>query len=117
MTMRTTLRELEQVAVRSPSILLGAFVAAGIFVAVLGWIINHNNTVDSQEAYQDRIAACERGNVVREIVFSNTRAAVVENKGLPIRSVYKGNVEAMRNTPGANPRTGAVDCQAVIQEP
>lgn len=70
-----------------------------------------------QRAYLNQLEGCERGNVLRQIVFSNTSTAARENRGTRIGRDYRENVRLMLQTKGVDPRTGAVTCTEVIQAP
>lgn len=72
-------------------------------------------------AYKNDLAACERGNAVRSVVYTNTRNAVVQsrhqNDNPTVTAIFAENLETLRGVPGTDPQTGEVDCAAVIEAP
>lgn len=67
--------------------------------------------------YENSIAACERGNPLRSVVFHNTQTAVEQAKDPQIEARFQDSLDALLAVPGVNPTTGTVDCDAVVQRP
>lgn len=72
-------------------------------------------------AYENALAACERGNAIRTVVYTNTRTAVVQSRhqgdNPTVTAIFAENLETLRDVPGTDPQTGEVDCDAVIEAP
>ena len=102
---------------RTAAIIGGFFALFLATFAVVGFLKQRSAEDRDRIAYQNQIDACERGNVLRRIVFSPTSPAVEENAGTRIGRVYADNLDAMLQTEGVHPRTGAVTCTEVIQAP
>ena len=72
-------------------------------------------------AYENALAACERGNAVRSVVYTNTRNAVAQSRhqddNPTVTAIFAENLETLRGVPGTDPLTGEVDCAAVIEAP
>lgn len=72
-------------------------------------------------AYENALAACERGNAVRSVVYTNTRNAVVQSRhqddNPTVTAIFAENLETLRGVPGTDPQTGEVDCAAVVEAP
>lgn len=85
---------------------------------IVGWLVGESG--DTQ-LYENQIAACERSNPLRGVVFRNTKISVQQSKGIDdpshITQVFRDNFDALLATPGIDPRTGEVDCEAVIEKP
>lgn len=97
---------------------IGGFLV--VFVAtfaLVGYLKQQAAEERDRTAYINQLDGCERENILRQIVFSNTSTAVEENRGTRIGRVYADNLDAMLQTEGVNPRTGAVTCTEVIQAP
>lgn len=99
-------------------VLVPVVIAAIVAPAIVGQVaVNHANDT----SYQNALAACERGNAVREVVFANTRNAVRQSIAAgdspAIIAEFQDNLRTLRAVPGTNQRTGRVDCGAVIERP
>jgi len=100
-------------------LLTGAIVLAAVGLpAIVGnAAVNHANNL----AYENAVASCERVNTVRSVVYRNTLNAVhqSERAGDPpeVTEVFKENLETLQSVPTTDPRTGEVNCKAVVEEP
>lgn len=101
----------------NPRLILISLSVSLIVILIAAALVERANADRDQTAYENQIAGCERGNVLREIVFSNTKTATVENAGTPIGERFAANLRALKTTEGADPKTGAIDCRAVIDAP
>ena len=99
-------------------LVIGVILIAVVAPAVVGHLAV-NNAQD--RAYENAIAACERGNAIRAVVYTNTRNAVLQSEqaGDPpsTTALFARNLRTLREVPGTDPVTGEVDCDAVIKEP
>lgn len=64
--------------------------------------------------YQNTLEACERGNALREVVYTNTRGAIQVD---PSQPEFRKNLVLLRSTPGVNLKNGTVNCREIVQEP
>lgn len=64
--------------------------------------------------YQNQIESCERGNVIRQVVYTNTRGAIQVD---PSQPEFRENLALLRSTPGINLKNGTVNCREIVQEP
>ena len=77
---------------------------------------------DQANQYDNQVAACERGNIVREaivnnsqIIRSNLRAAVTVDSANPdVVAVYRENIQTLTRLIAEN---GSVDCGDTISKP
>lgn len=93
----------------------GVVVAASIGVPVfVGTLVVKGS---DERNYENSIAACERGNPLRSVVFHNTQTAVEQAKDPQIEARFQDSLDALLAVPGVNPTTGTVDCDAVVQRP
>jgi hypothetical protein len=69
------------------------------------------NTVG--KIYDNQIEACERGNLIREVVYANTTAAVRQDPG----AGFGKQLQILRAVPGTDLTDGTLDCRAVITAP
>lgn len=92
-----------------------AYIAFGVVVAlVLG--------KDQARQYDNEIAACERGNVIREaivsnsqIVRSNLRAAITADAANPlVVDTYRENIRTLTSLIAEN---GPINCEDTIRKP
>lgn len=100
-------------AVRSA--VAGTVVVAAIGVPVAVGITAGNRS--DERIYENSLAACERGNPIRSVVFNNTETAIAQAKDPEIKAEFKQSMETLLTTPGIDAATGKVDCDAVVQKP
>jgi hypothetical protein len=70
-----------------------------------------NNTVG--KIYDNQIEACERGNLIREVVYRNTKDAVKQDPG----AGFERQLRILQSVPGTDLTDGTLDCRAVITAP
>lgn len=91
-----------------------------LFVSVL-YLSAQSEHDAKQAAYQNSLAACQRGNPLRGVVFRNTYNSIAQSVrvGEPKSStdVFRANYRALLATPYLNPKTGEVDCQRAVTKP
>ena len=99
-------------------LVVGVVAVAFVAPAIVGqFAISRGNDL----AYENALAACERGNAVRSVVYTNTRNAVAQSRhhddNPTVTAIFAENLETLRGVPGTDPQTGEVDCAAVIEAP
>lgn len=74
-----------------------------------------NKEIDrvSEVLYQDNLAACERNNRLRRVVYENTKEAALFQPN----ASYVEQLRLLRSTPFFVPGTGEVDCVAATPKP
>lgn len=63
--------------------------------------------------YENTLAGCERGNVLRSVVFKNTKSAAQTTP----EGTFARQLETLKSIPTTNPITGEVDCDALVEKP
>jgi hypothetical protein len=67
----------------------------------------------ADKLYENSLRACERGNVIREVVYSNTKDALAQNPG----AGFAGQLALLRSVPNVDMFNGTIDCSASISRP
>jgi hypothetical protein len=67
----------------------------------------------TEALYRNAIASCERGNLLRQVVYSNTKQAA----SIDPNASYRGQLKILQSVPGTDPETGTVNCRAIIPRP
>jgi hypothetical protein len=67
----------------------------------------------TEALYRNAIASCERGNLLRQVVYSNTKQAA----SIDPNASYQGQLKILQSVPGTDPETGTVNCRAIIPRP
>ena len=98
------------------SITLAFVLLVTAFVLALGKV-QHDQAHRAGEAraqlYENTVAACERGNIIRQVVFANTTQAAKAEPG----RTYSEQLKLLRAYPHINQQDGTLDCRAAIPEP
>ncbi len=96
----------------------GVVLAALVAPAIVGQVAVQ---AGDEQAYENTLAACERGNAVREVLYRNTVAAVEQSRRAndppAITRAFRDNLNTLLSVDYTDPRTGRVDCEAIIAKP
>lgn len=118
---RVTALEDRPVPVGAPKILGMLVVVLALLFASVWYLSDQSEHDAKQAAYENSLAACERGNPLRGVVFRNTYNSIAQSVrvGDPKSStdVFRANYRALLATPYLDPKTGEVDCQRAVTKP
>ena len=64
--------------------------------------------------YDNSVSACDRGNVIRKVVFANTKAATSSQVD---GGKYAAQLAYLKKQPFTNQEDGTIDCDAAIPKP
>jgi len=67
------------------------------------------------QLYQNSLAACERGNVLRSVVYANTANAARQN--LNNAGKFAEQLKVLQSVEHANQKDGTIDCDAANPAP
>lgn len=87
-----------------------AFACFAVFVAIG---LHEVTSQADDRLWRNSIAACERGNVIRQVIHANTRAAAEKFPN----STYNRQLATLNAVSYADPLTGTVDCEQAIPKP
>ena len=91
---------------------------AALIVGAINKSQQDTNESRDQANYVNALAACERGNSLRIVVFRNTETAIKENEDNPeVADYYQANLDILLRTPHINPATGRVNCVEAVPQP
>ena len=118
---RVTALEDRPVPVGARKVLGGLVVTLAFLFASVLYLSGQSEHDAKQAAYENSLAACERGNPLRAVVFTNTRNAIRQSAaaGDPAGTtdVFRANYRDLLATPYLDPKTGEVDCQRAVTKP
>ena len=89
-------------------------IAFGIVIVVLAVILSGQQHKSAERLYENSLVACERGNIIRAVVYRNTESAVLQDRKVV---GFKVSLNQLRSTPYINLKDGTVDCLAAIKKP
>lgn len=115
-------------ALEDRPVAVGAAKMLGVLAIMLGFLFSsvvylsgQSEHDAKQAAYENSLAACERGNPLRGVVFRNTYNSIAQSVrvGDPKSStdVFHANYRALLDTPYLDPKTGEVDCKRAVTKP
>jgi hypothetical protein len=71
--------------------------------------IERSEKATKEREYENSLLGCERGNILREHVFTTIKIA--SESAVNRRQAYKNIIKEMQSAPTADPKTGRLDCR------
>lgn len=75
--------------------------------------IEQEAKVTAELLYQNALDGCDRGNLVRQVIYANTKQAAI----LEPNASYEGQLKVLQSVPTTDPETGTIDCESVVVKP